>query len=147
MPNIVRTSKYRHVFSDEKKTRKDQKQEGFRITNCAFEGSFIAANGKYVAFCLEVGGSGAFSVLTHAQKGRLSSDLPKVNAHKEYVLDLQWNPYCDNMIASCSEDGSIRIWSIPEDGLVESLEQGNDTSTNHLKRSRSFMGRIKMTKK
>jgi len=120
---FVRQSKFRHVFG--KAAKKEQSQEGFRITNCAFEGTFIAANGKYVAFCVEVGGSGAFSVLSHDKKGRLEANLPKISAHKEYVLDFQWNPYNDHMIASCSEDGSIRIWDIPEGGLITNMEQND----------------------
>ena len=111
---FVRKSKFRHVFGQG--ARKENQYEGFRVTNCAFEGTFIAANGKYIAFAVEVGGGGAFSVIPTEKKGRLDVGLPKISAHKEYVLDLQWNPYNDNMIASCSEDGSIKVWAIPENG-------------------------------
>ena len=58
---VVRQSKFRHVFGTP--ARKDACIEGFRVTNCAFEGNFIAANGKFVAACVEVGGGGAFIVL------------------------------------------------------------------------------------
>ena len=58
---FVRKSKFRHVFGQS--SRKDGCYEGFRVTNCAFEGTFIAANGKYIAFCVEVGGGGAFVVI------------------------------------------------------------------------------------
>lgn len=50
--------------------------------------------------------------------GRLDPSHPKVTAHKEYVLDMQWNPYNDNMLATCSEDGSIKLWEIPDHGVV-----------------------------
>jgi len=113
---FVRKSKFRHVFGQA--SRKESCYEGFRVTNCAFEGTFIAANEKFIAFCVEVGGGGAFVVLPVEKKGRLDVNLPKVSAHKEYVLDLQWNPFDDNMIASCSEDGSIKIWNIPEHGIM-----------------------------
>lgn len=58
---FVRKSKFRHVFGQA--SRKENSYEGFRVTNCAFEGTYIAANGKYIAFCVEVGGGGAFCVL------------------------------------------------------------------------------------
>ena len=35
---------------------------------------------------------------------------------------MQWNPYNDNMIASCSEDGSIRLWEIPNSGVLTNTE-------------------------
>lgn len=117
---VVRQSKFRHVFGTP--ARKDACIEGFRVTNCAFEGNFIAANGKFVAACVEVGGGGAFIVLPIDTVGRLDPNLPKVSAHKEYVLDLQWNPYNDNMLATCSEDGSIRVWEIPDRGLLTNWE-------------------------
>ena len=60
MAGFIRASKYRHIFGKEPK--KELAYEGFRVTNCAFEGYFIAANQKFVAFCVEVGGGGAFYV-------------------------------------------------------------------------------------
>lgn len=112
---FVRKSKFRHVFGQPAK--KEGCYEGFRVTNCAFEGTFCAANGKWIAFCCEVGGAGAFNVISVDKKGRLDVDTPKISAHREYILDLQWNPFNDNMIATCSEDGSIRVWEIPDGGL------------------------------
>ena len=39
------------------------------------------------------------------------------------MLDLQWNPYNDNYLATCSEDGSIRVWEIPDRGLLTNWDQ------------------------
>lgn len=61
MSGFVRQSKFRHVFGSS--TRKDGCYEGFRVTNCAFEGNFIAANKNFIAVCIEVGGAGAFIVI------------------------------------------------------------------------------------
>ena len=58
---FIRQSKVRHVFGET--PRKEMCYEGFRVTNCAFEGTFIAANAKFVASCIEVGGGGAFIVV------------------------------------------------------------------------------------
>lgn len=53
-------------------------------------------------------------------------DVPKVNAHKQYVLDLKWNPFDDLMLASCAEDGSIRLWQFEDEkGLKTSWEEKN----------------------
>jgi len=125
MAQIVRASKFRHVFGHIAK--KDQYYENFRASNCAFEGTFIAANGKWIAFCVEVGGGGAFVVVPHEKTGRLEPDHPKVSAHKEYIVDMQWNPYDDDMLATCSEDGSIKIWEIPDGGVVTNWDDKNVT--------------------
>lgn len=121
MSSIVRSSKFRHVFGQE--VKKENCYEGFRPTNCAFDGTFIAANELFVAFCVETGGSGSFCVIPVTKTGRLGTDLPKINAHKEYVLDLKWSPFDDHMLASCSEDGSIRLWQVGDHGLLVNVEK------------------------
>lgn len=44
-----------------------------------------------------------------------------MGGHKQDVLDVAWNPFDDNMIASSSEDATVKIWNIPDEGLVEDL--------------------------
>uniref|UniRef100_A0A3B4B9W1 Coronin n=1 Tax=Periophthalmus magnuspinnatus TaxID=409849 RepID=A0A3B4B9W1_9GOBI len=55
------------------------------------------------------------------QSGRLDSHHPKVCGHQGNVLDIKWNPFFENIIASCSEDTSVRIWEIPEGGLRRNM--------------------------
>ncbi|KAL6033078.1 hypothetical protein STEG23_034444, partial [Scotinomys teguina] len=38
--------------------------------------------------------------------GRIEPNYPKVCGHQGNVLDIKWNPFIDNIIASCSEDTS-----------------------------------------
>lgn len=42
------------------------------------------------------------------QSGRLDSHYPKVCGHQGNVLDIKWNPFFENIVASCSEDASVR---------------------------------------
>ncbi|KAK2493345.1 hypothetical protein MC885_005220 [Smutsia gigantea] len=39
--------------------------------------------------------------------GRIEPNYPKVCGHQGNVLDIKWNPFIDNIIASCSEDTSL----------------------------------------
>lgn len=41
------------------------------------------------------------------QFGRIDPHYPKVCGHQGNVLDIKWNPFHDNIIASCSEDSSV----------------------------------------
>ena len=41
------------------------------------------------------------------QAGRIDPHQPKVCGHQGGVLDIKWNPFIDNIIASCSEDCSV----------------------------------------
>ena len=55
------------------------------------------------------------------QVGRVPANYPRVTGHRGAVLDLQWNPFDDNVIASSSEDCTIKIWYIPDGGISEDL--------------------------
>ena len=45
----------------------------------------------------------------------------RVGGHKQDVLDIAWNPFHDNMIASSSEDATVKIWEIPDEGLGKEI--------------------------
>lgn len=40
---------------------------------------------------------------------------PSIHGHSGAVLDIEWSPFDDNMMATASEDTRIKIWQIPED--------------------------------
>lgn len=41
------------------------------------------------------------------QTGRLDLNTSKVTGHRGPVLDVKWNPFNDNIIASCSDDCTV----------------------------------------
>lgn len=43
----------------------------------------------------------------------------RVTGHRGPILDLKWNPFNDNVIASCSDDCTIKLWYIPDEGLQQ----------------------------
>ena len=45
----------------------------------------------------------------------------KVTGHSGPVLDIKWNPFNDNIIASSSDDATIKVWYIPDGGLQSNL--------------------------
>jgi len=128
MAKFVRVSKYRHIFGTPEKPEKCY--NGVKIANTAWDTNFIAANSKYFAMLWESGGGGVFAVIPHEMTGKLS-ELPLVAGHKAAVLDVDWNPFNDNLIASCSEDCYTHIWGIPEGGLKAPLTTPLQTLTGH----------------
>lgn len=59
--------------------------------------------------------------LLKLQTGRVNVDHPMVAGHKGAVLDIAWCPHNDDVIASASEDCTVKLWQIPEGGLKENL--------------------------
>lgn len=55
-----------------------------------------------------------------------------VAGHKAPVVDLDWNPFNDNLIASASEDCYVKIWNIPDAGLGDkNMTDAVQTLTGH----------------
>ena len=57
-----------------------------------------------------------------------------VTGHKGAVLDLAWCPHNDNVIASASDDCTIKLWQIPDEGLTSNLDVPVADLSGHLKR-------------
>ncbi|KAL8948165.1 MAG: hypothetical protein Q9222_005630 [Ikaeria aurantiellina] len=120
---FVRSSKYRHVFG--RPTRKEQCYDNIRISKNAWDTNLVKANPQYLAVNWEASGGGAFAVIPLNEKGRLPEQLPLFRGHKAVVLDTDWSPFDDSLIASGSDDGKAFIWRVPE-GFTLRTEEGQD---------------------
>lgn len=119
MSKFVRSSKFRHVHG----TAQKETYQDIRITNNSWDSNFCAVNPKFLAVIVSAAGGGAFLVLPLEKVGRVDMNAPRVCGHKQDVLDVAWNPFNDNMIASSSEDTTIKIWEIPDGGLTHNLDE------------------------
>ncbi|KAK3621624.1 Coronin-like protein crn1 [Elasticomyces elasticus] len=109
---FVRASKYRHVFG--KSTRREATYDNLRISKNAWDTNLIKVNPKYLAVNWESSGGGAFAVIPLEEKGKLPEQLPLFRGHTAAVLDTDWNPFNDDIIASGSDDGKVFVWKVPE---------------------------------
>lgn len=125
-------SKFTHLFG--KPFKRDFCYDNVRATDSAWDANFIAANPKYFGVVWKVGGGGAFAVIPHEKVGRLPVEQPLYAGHTAPVLDIAFNPFHDQLIASGSEDCTIKIWSIPEDGLTDNVTEPLTTLSAHSKK-------------
>ncbi|KAI8903340.1 hypothetical protein EDD86DRAFT_195861 [Gorgonomyces haynaldii] len=129
MSRFVRASKYRHVYGTQ--PTRDQCYDNLKVSRSAWDTNLVSANPLFIAVNLEAGGGGAFAVIPHATVGKLPEGSPVVNGHSAAVLDTDFNPFNDHIVASASEDCKAMIWSIPEGGLKESLSVPTITLAGH----------------
>ncbi len=108
---IVRASKYRNVFGVQPK--RENTYDGLKVSRSAWDSNKIKVNPKFVAVLWEASGGGAFAVLPLEAMGKVKADLPLVCGHKAEVLDIDFNPFNDNLVASVSEDAYVKVWNIP----------------------------------
>jgi coronin-1B/1C/6 len=128
MSRIVRSSKFRHVFGTAEK--KENCFDGVKVSGGAWDTNKVAASNKFVGCIWESQGGGSFAVLANENNGKLGS-IPLVAGHKGKVLDLAFSPFNDNLVASVSEDGNGRVWSIPDGGLTETMVDPTQTLIGH----------------
>ncbi|XP_039623427.1 coronin-1B-like isoform X2 [Polypterus senegalus] len=129
---VVRQSKFRHVFGQAVKA--DQCYDDIRVSRVTWDSSFCAVNPKFVAVIVEASGGGAFMVLPLSKTGRIDKSYPTVCGHTGPVLDIDWCPHNDEVIASGSEDCTVKVWQIPENGLVAPLVEPVVSLEGHSKR-------------
>jgi len=122
MSRFVRSSKYRHVFGKEAKP--EDQVDNIVISRNAWDSNYISANSRFFAVCWQTAGGGSVGVVPTSQKGKLPQQgFPLITGHTAAVLDLEFNPFNDYLLATASEDCYVKIWSVPDDGLTENITE------------------------
>ncbi|KAG7273416.1 hypothetical protein CRUP_023641 [Coryphaenoides rupestris] len=100
---VVRQSKFRHVFAQAWKA--EHCIDDVRVSRVTWDSPLCAVNPKFIAVIVESGGGGAFLVLPIGKSGRIDQSCSTVCGHLAPVLDIQWCPHDDNIIASVADPG------------------------------------------
>lgn len=123
-------SKWRNIFGEaQKATFSDIK----RIENNV-EGSLIDVNTNFMAISWQ-GLHGCVAILDSSKPDRTPSNLPLIRAHDLFVSNVKFSPYRPNLLCTCSDDATIKLWDIPEGGLTEDLTVELQKYSEHTKRT------------
>jgi len=128
MSRVVRSSKFRHVFGQAAK--KENTYDGIKPSRSAWDSNKVSASSKFIGVIWDAAGGGAFAVLDSHKTGKLGQ-FPLVTGHSGEVLDIEFSPFNDNIVASCSDDGYCKVWKIPEGGLTEALNTPVQSLSGH----------------
>ena len=96
--------------------------DNLRSSYVTGEQSYIKASARFFATGLR-GARGPFAVLPLGKAGKCEADMPIVAGHTAPVLDFDFNPFDDCLLASASEDQTIKVWRIPEEGLTTTMNE------------------------
>uniref|UniRef100_A0A8C4YN86 Coronin n=1 Tax=Gopherus evgoodei TaxID=1825980 RepID=A0A8C4YN86_9SAUR len=127
-----RSSKFRHVYG--KPASKEKCYDCVPITCSVHDNHFCAVNPHFIAVVTECAGGGAFLVIPIHQTGKLDPHYPRVCGHRGNVLDIKWSPFDDFVIASCSEDATVKIWDIPKHLLTRNITSARKELLGHARR-------------
>mmetsp|Transcript_35983 Transcript_35983/g.62205 ORF Transcript_35983/g.62205 Transcript_35983/m.62205 type:complete len:439 (-) Transcript_35983:316-1632(-) len=120
MSHFIRSSKYRHVYCEAPKH--DEKFENLRLATTTGEQQYIKGNTKFIAVAL-AGGGGPVGIFEHDKPGRMEAGAPVIAGHKSAVLDFDFNPFHEHLIATASDDCTAKVFGIPEAGLTETITE------------------------
>ncbi|KAK3538733.1 hypothetical protein QTP86_014326 [Hemibagrus guttatus] len=163
MRRVVRQSKFRHVFGqavkndqcyDDIRVSRVTWDSAFCAVNPRFVAVIVEASGGGAFMVLPLQKLDAklvsdqcngeslprqsFSKVTRGveriQTGRIDKSYPTVCGHTGPVLDIDWCPHNDQVIASGSEDCTVMVWQIPENGLVTPMSEPVVVLEGHSKR-------------
>ena len=65
---------------------------------------------------------------------RLEADLPLIKGHAGPVIDFDFSPFNDNLLATASEDGTVKFWIIPDDGITKDVHEFDAELKGHTKK-------------
>ncbi|KAI9139726.1 hypothetical protein BKA69DRAFT_1083913 [Paraphysoderma sedebokerense] len=129
MSRFVRASKYRHVFGTPFK--REVCYDNVKVSSSAWDTNLVKVNPTFVSINWNSGGGGAFAVVPLGTNGKLSDNLPLFNGHTATVLDTDFHPFNDHVIASGAEDCKVMIWKVPEGGLTDHCSTPTVTLNGH----------------
>ncbi|RKP33039.1 DUF1900-domain-containing protein [Metschnikowia bicuspidata] len=134
----MRASKYRHVFGQASK--KELCYENLKITKNAWDSNIIQFNGKYIFATWDSSGGGAFAVIPVEEVGKAPDTVSLFRGHKGPVLDTAFDPFDLKIVASCSEDGEIYVWRIPDDYSFHNYRTEDDEAKDIVKPEKVLRG-------
>ncbi|KAF9980614.1 Coronin-like protein crn1 [Modicella reniformis] len=117
---VVRPSKFRHVYGTGAK--REVSYDNVKVSGNAWDTNLIKVNPKFFSLNWNSGGGGAFAVVPLTMTGKLLETLPLCRGHSAAVLDTDFSPFNDYLIASGSEDSKVFIYNIPEELGEEDID-------------------------
>jgi coronin-1B/1C/6 len=127
----IRATKYKHVFATEP-NQPHKLWDGVKLTKSAWDSNWATASAKWVCMAWDTAGGGAVGVLDATKPGKLEpTQVPLISGHKGAVLDLEFDPFSNGLLATCSEDCTAKIWHIPDEGFKGHITESVQTLKGH----------------
>ncbi|XP_065070951.1 coronin-7-like [Rhopilema esculentum] len=117
-----RVSKFKHLSG--KPSTKSQNIENLKNydQSLCHESDGLQAYFDLVAYPI-AGPGGQIAVVKLSEPKRLPDTGLPVLQNPSPLLDFSMDPFDNHLIAAACEDSVVRIWKVPEDGLVETMDE------------------------
>jgi coronin-7 len=114
-----KVSKFRHLKGTT--SHKSQHIENIKNISRQISGECDGFHANFERVAVPLSGSGGkIAVFELSKPGKLPDGVIPTLVNGSNIMDFQWNPFnAKELIVAC-DDGSVKIWEIPEGGLKES---------------------------
>ncbi|TPX60891.1 hypothetical protein PhCBS80983_g01502 [Powellomyces hirtus] len=127
---LPKASSYRFVTGKSQSVYEDLKGLS---TSVPSESSALEVNGSLLAFPL-TGPGGRIGIWPVNKPGRLPVTIPAIVCGSD-LMDFQWNPFDHSALVTVTDDGKVRIWNIPSEGLTSHVGEPVVSFTAHTNRA------------
>lgn len=113
VPKVVRSSKYRHILT--KPMQRTKCYDNLKVHG-AVSNSVVRVNSEFFAVPWN-GTGGPLAVIPHSATGRQPTNVPCFEIGSQ-LLDFDAHPFNTRIFATGGEDAHVKIWKVPEGGLL-----------------------------
>ncbi|XP_063759449.1 coronin-7 [Eleginops maclovinus] len=115
--NRFKTSKFKNTTP--KIAKKDGWINNVRAGSFSCQGNHIKASSNFVAFNTEQAGGGMLG-LTSVKPGSDGQwTVTQISCHSDLVTDMDFSPFDGSLLATCSGDETVKLWSLCDPELQQ----------------------------
>ena len=103
--------------------------------NINSDGSAVAVSPDFMAVNWQTPGGGAVAVFKTQDYCRVVPGFPLIRGHTNAVSSVKFSPFNSSLLATASDDGKVKLWSIPEEGIKEDLTVETQLYNGHSKKA------------
>ena len=119
-------SAYRNLFGQEPR----YKYHHMDLCKASTEGNKMAINNKFMALTWNYD-RGGIAIFNPNEYSYGKPDQKLLKGHHGKIFDLKFSPFSTDLLATASEDCTIKLWKIPEEGLKEDIKNDVQMYTGH----------------
>ncbi|ELP92063.1 coronin, putative [Entamoeba invadens IP1] len=108
---MFKTSKYKHIQCQNYKV--EEWYPDVKTSNGGPEVTMMVATSTYLALNWQSAGAGSIGCIPLTERGKRKAEPTFCKGHTAEIVDMISCPFNDNLIFSCSGDGTIKGWELP----------------------------------
>ena len=126
-------SKWKNIFGE---VDKSGSFEGVNPkTTTSADGSIIDLSTEFIAVNWLTSGGGAVGIFETRNYSRVKTGFPLIYAHSATVTDIKFSNLNPSLLATSSDDGKVKLWTIPDGGIKDDLKLETQCFTGHSRKS------------